>query len=303
MTITLQSILRDTIVYPYDTTTMKGLSDACQTYSSEISLDSFEACLLYLCQDIPFRGFVSQINSSVNKQLPDRVYRALAGYVITLAMENKDIPAEKKVLFSLAIRNVMVFSFTSTDPLIQKCISPNYYSPYETFWERQSKISDLPKTKLFPGVFNARTFNELGCTVDEVYPAIQVLAKQHARAVYYGAISQIKQQDGENEFCFASRVVDELLSYDWDYVDPNPVDTIKRTGLKSIKRMSLSQIKDILNNNDYEDDSFAASSVLLQYLYKGEFINLSEFKMNPLHFAIVLYFEWMYETLKENNNE
>lgn len=303
MATSLPSVLKGLTVFPYDTETMDSLSSACQSYSSEISLADFEGCLLYLCQGKCHENFVSSIKVKAGGSFPDRVYRGLAGYVVSLAMEDDNLSEQKKVLFSLVVRNVMVFSFTSTDELIKKCISPHYYVHYDKFWSAQTTIGNLPKSKLYPKIFTSDTFEHLGCTIDEVFPAIKILAKQSERADYYKTVAQIKQEDSEDDFAYAVRVVNEIQSVDWEYVDPNPVETLKKTGLKSVKRMTLEQIRIIVETDEMSTENFSPSSLLLNCLYKGDNTELSKQKLSPLHFAIALYYEWMFESLKERNNE
>lgn len=303
MAITLQSVLKGLTVFPYDTATIDSLSNACRSYASEISHTDFEECLLYLCQSKYNEDLVSSIEGETGKTFPARVYRGLAGYVVSLTMEDEDLPKQKKVLFSLIVRNVMVFSFSSTDELIKKCISSRFYIPYDEFWNEQATIGSLSKSKLFPQIFTSNTFNQLGCTADDIFPAIKILAKQHERNEYYGAVSQIKQEENEDDFAYAVRVVDEIQSRDWKYVDPNPIETLKKTGLKSQKRMTLEQIRSVVGANVRLTENFSPSSLLLHYLYNSDDIDLATYKMNPLHFAIALYYEWMFESLKESYNE
>ena len=303
MSTSLQSVLKEVIVFPYDTETMEALSNACQTYSDDISLDDFEACLLYLCQGKNHEGLVSSIEQEMGKTFPDRVYRGLAGFIVSLVMNNEELTEHKKVLFSLLVRNVMVFSFSSTDELIKKCISPQYYAPYDEYWTEMSTIGVLPKSKLYPKVFTSDVFDQLGCTVDEVYPTIQILAKQNERSEYYKAVSQIIQEENEDDFQYAVRVVNEVQAYDWEYVDTNPVETLKKTGLKSINRMPLGQIRNHVDIEDMVTEDFSPSSLLLRCIYKGIDNEVVDYTMNPLDFAIALYYEWMFESLKESNNE
>ncbi len=303
MSTSLQSVLKEVIVFPYDTETMEALSNACQTYSDDISLDDFEACLLYLCQGKNHEGLVSSIEQEMGKTFPDRVYRGLAGFIVSLVMNNEELTEHKKVLFSLLVRNVMVFSFSSTDELIKKCISPQYYAPYDEYWTEKSTIGVLPKSKLYPKVFTSDVFDQLGCTVDEVYPTIQILAKQNERSEYYKAVSQIIQEENEDDFQYAVRVVNEVQAYDWEYVDTNPVETLKKTGLKSINRMPLGQIRNHVDIEDMVTEDFSPSSLLLRCIYKGIDNEVVDYTMNPLDFAIALYYEWMFESLKESNNE
>ncbi len=303
MATSLRSVLKGLTVFPYDTATMDTLSSACQSYSNEISLSDFEGCLLYLCQGRCHENFVSSIEEETDRSFPNRVYRGLAGYVVFLTMGDENLSEQKKTLFSLMVRNVMVFSFSSTDELINKCISPQFYVYYDEFWNAQTTIGNLPKSKLFPKIFTSDTFDQLGCTADEVFPVIKILAKLNERAEYYKAVAQIKQVDNEDDFAYAVRVVNEIQSANWEYVDPNPVETLKKTGLKSMKRMTLEQIRNIVDTDELATEVFSPSSLLLRYFYNGDPTELATYKMNPLHFAIALYYEWLFESLKESNNE
>lgn len=303
MATTLRSVLKGLTVFPYDATIMDNLSHACQSYSSEISLADFEGCLLYLCQGKSHEDFVSSIEDEAGRSFPERVYRGLAGFVVSLTMEDDNLSEQKKVLFSLMVRNVMVFSFATTDELIMKCISPQFYAHYDEFWNEQTAIGILPKSKLFPKIFTSQAFDQLGCTADEAFPSIKILAKLNERAEYYKTVAQIKQEDNEDDFAYAVRVVNEIQSVDWEYVDPTPVETLKKTGLKSVKRMTLEQIRKFVDTDDVATKDFSPSSLLLHCLYNGNNTKLANQKMNPLHFAIALYYEWMYESLKDSNNE
>ena len=175
MATSLLSVLKGVTVFPYDTETMESLSNACQNYSSDISLDDFEACMLYLCQGISHDDFVSFIEDEIGMSLPDRIYRGLAGYVVALTMDDEDLAKQKKVLFSLVVKNVMVFSFSSIEEIVKNCISPQFYIPYDEFWVEQSAIGGLPNSKLFSIIFSSESFDHLGCTAYDVFPAIQIL--------------------------------------------------------------------------------------------------------------------------------
>ncbi len=303
MATSLQSVLKGVTVFPYEIETMDSLSIACQKYSSEISFANFEGCLLYLCQGKCYEDLVSSIEEGTGKIFPDRVYRGLAGYVVSLTMESEKLSEHKRVLFSLMVKNVMVFSFFSIDELIKQCISPQFYAPYDDFWNTQTSIGSLPKNKLFPKIFTSDTFDQLGCTADDIFPAIKILAKQNERANYYKAVSQIKQEEEEDDFVYAVRVVYEIQSRDWEYVDPNPAATLKKIGLKSHKRITLEQIRSVVDTDDLATEDFSPSSLLLHYLYKGDNAELATYKTNPLHFAIALYYECIFESLKKRNNE
>lgn len=299
MSISLPSVLKDVLIIPYDKETIDKLSDICQTYSCDISLDNFEACMLCLCQCVRHDGLVSLIENETQKSYPDRVFRALSGFIISQAMENEDLSNQKKVIFSLLIKNVMVFSFKSSDQLIKKCISPQYYTPFEEFRKTQTLIGDFKQSELYSKMLNARSFNELGCSEEDIFPIIQRLARENARASYYKEISQIRQEENEDDFSFSIRIVDKMRSFNWEYVDSNPVITLKESGLKTTKGMSLKQIKSHINPDDISGRKFSSSSILLRFLFTNDKINFSEYKMNPLHFSIALFYEWMFESLKE----
>ena len=303
MATSLQSILKGLMVFPYDNETMNSLSNACLSFSSGISLVDFEGCLLYLCEGICYEALISSIEEETGKPFPNRVYRGLAGYIVSLAMDDENLSEQRKVLFSLMVRNVMVFYFNSTNELIKKCISPRFYTHYDEFWNAQAAIGSLPKSKLFSKIYTSDSFDQLGCTVSEVFPAIKILAKQYERAEYYKAVSQIKQEENEDDFAYAERVVNEIQSRDWKYVDPNPAETLKKVGLKSLKRKTLKQIRSVVDTDGLSTEDFAQSCLLLRCIYCGDNIELATHKMNPLHFATALYYEWMYESLKERNNE
>ena len=303
MATSLELILRELTVFPYDTATMASLSKACQSYSSEITIADFEGCLLYLCQGKCYLSLISSIEEEVGKTFPDRVYRGLAGYVVSLVMADENLSEQKRVLFSLMVRNVIVFSFSSSDDLIKKCISPQIYALYDEYRNAQAAIGSLPKSKLFPKIYTSDSFDQLGCTVEDVFPVIKILAKLNERVKYYKAVSEIKQKENEDDFAYAVRVVNEIQSHDWEYVDPNPVETLKKTGLKSQKRMTLEQIRNVVDTDDLATEDFSPSSLLLHCLYNGDNTELATYKMNPLHFAIALYYEWMFESLMERNNE
>lgn len=303
MLTSLNSILKEVIVFPYNNEMIDTLSSVCQSYAKKISLRDFEACLLFLCQGKRHDGLVTLIEDKAQKVFPDRVYRALAGYIVLWAMVNNELTKQNKVLFSLMVRNVMVFSFTSSDVLVRQCISPEFYDPFDEYWSGQSEIGGLPKSKLFPKIFTSSTFDELGCTAEELYPALQFLAKQNERSVYYKSVSQIRKAEGDDDYSFAVSVVNEIQSYGWHFVDPYPVGTIMKTGLRALRRKTLAQIRDVIDIDKMSDYKYSASSILLRYLYNNDYPKLSGFKMNPLHFAIALYYELMFESIKECNNE
>ena len=138
MVLSLESVLKGLTVFPYETETMDFLTDACKAYSSKISLAEFEGSLLYLCQGRSYENLISAIEEETGKSFPNRVYRGLAGYIVSLTMEDENLSKQKKVLFSLMVRNVIRYAFDIQQIHLRSCRG-NYQS--STITQRLSNCS------------------------------------------------------------------------------------------------------------------------------------------------------------------
>ena len=129
----LKDILTEVLVFPYEQSVVDALSDACAKYVETIEIGQFENCVLHLCLDIPASNLIESITTQTGRIFPNRVYRALAGYVVGAAIEN-DSDEDDKVVFPLALRNAMKAKTDDADGIICKAIDPAVFGAVEDYW-------------------------------------------------------------------------------------------------------------------------------------------------------------------------
>ena len=117
----LKNILTEVLVFPYEEDVVSALEEACTQYAEEIELGQYEDCVLHLCMDIPAADLIQSINTATGRKFPNRVYRALAGYVVGEALSTVS-DEDDKVMFPLALRNVMKAKTDNANGIINKSI-------------------------------------------------------------------------------------------------------------------------------------------------------------------------------------
>lgn len=298
----LKNILTEVLVFPYEQDIVTSLEDACSKYVEEITLSSYEDCVLHLCLDIPAVEMIQKINKQTGKKFPNRVYRALAGYVVgeSLAIVTDD---DDKVMFLLALRNVLKAKTDDADGIISKSIDPASFASVESYWATHNVIPSLRGRDIVTTVFDTTTWAQTGLDIEDCYTDIQALAKFYCREQFKQKYSTMKVSNNQDIYVFANHVADEIASQDWLFTAENPGQTLKDMGIKG-SAISLYSIKTkIRGGQNVINDDIEAVSVYRRYLYANDYEELGTKRISPLNFAIAIFYESLYERLKSENYE
>lgn len=299
----LNDILTEVLVFPYEKGVVDALTDACSTYVETIELDQFEDCVLHLCLDIPATDLIKHVNTQTGSKFPNRVYRALAGYVVGESLDN-DSDEEDYVVYPLALRNAMKAKTDDADGIISKTIDPACFTAVEDYWADNTIIPSLCDSNLVSSeMFDKSTWGETGFDVEENFDDLQALAKFYNREQYKKTFTGRKPSDNQDIYVFAYQVAKEIAEQDWLFTAEDPVKTLKSMELKG-PAISLSNIKSRIRGNDATvNDDVESISVFRRYLYADDYVELSSNRISPLNFAIAIFYEQLYERLKSMKYE
>lgn len=298
----LNDILTEVLVFPYEKGVVDALTDACSTYVETIELDQFEDCVLHLCLDIPATDLIKHVNTQTGSKFPNRVYRALAGYVVGESLDN-DSDEEDYVVYPLALRNAMKAKTDDADGIIRKTIDPACFAAVEEYWEKNINIPSLDGEDIVITIFNYETWADTGLEVEDTFGDIQALAKFYNREQFKKTFTGRKPSDNQDIYAFAYQVAKEIAEQDWLFTTEDPVKTLKSMELKG-PAISLSNIKSRIRGNDATvNDDIESISVFRRYLYADDYVELSSNRISPLNFAIAIFYEQLYERLKSMKYE
>lgn len=298
----LNDILTEVLVFPYEKGVVDALTDACSTYVETIELDQFEDCVLHLCLDIPATDLIKHVNTQTGSKFPNRVYRALAGYVVGESLDN-DSDEEDYVVYPLALRNAMKAKTDDADGIISKTIDPACFAAVEEYWEKNINIPSLDGEDIVITIFNYETWADTGLEVEDTFGDIQALAKFYNREQFKKTFTGRKPSDNQDIYAFAYQVAKEIAEQDWLFTTEDPVKTLKSMELKG-PAISLSNIKSRIRGNDATvNDDIESISVFRRYLYADDYVELSSNRISPLNFAIAIFYEQLYERLKSMKYE
>lgn len=298
----LKNILAEVLVFPYEQAVVDSLETACQKYVEDLTLGQFEDCVLHLCLDITAYELVQSVNTQTGRKFPNRVYRALAGYVVGEALSTVD-DKDDKVMFAMALRNVIKVRDEQADGIIKKSIDPSYSSIVEEYWATNNTLSSLVGKGIVTSIFDKDTWADTELEIEKTYDDIKTLAKYYCRTVFEKKYSAIKQPENQDIYRFAYNVANEIASQDWMFASENPIKTIKALGLKS-SAVALNTIKSrIINAVQIITDDIDSMSVYRRFLYVNDYPEVGNRHINPQNFAIAVFYELLYERLKAENYE
>lgn len=299
----LKDILTEVVVFPYEQSVVDALTEVCSKYVETIEIEQFENCVLHLCLDIPASDLIQSITTQIGRKFPNRVYRALAGYVVGEALDN-DSDDDDKVIFLLALRNVMKAKTGDANGIISKTIDPSCFMAVENYWANNTLIPSLCGSDLVSsGIFDKSTWDETGLDVEENFGNIQVLAKFYNREQFKNTFTERKHSDNQDIYAFAYQVAIDIAAQDWLFTIENPVKTLKSLDLKG-SAISLSHIKSKIRGNDSTvNDEIESVSVFRRYLYADDYVELGSNRISPLNFAIAIFYEQLFERLKSEKYE
>lgn len=299
----LKEILTEVLVFPYEQSVVDALADACSKYVETIEIGQFENCVLHLCLDIPASELIESISAQTGRKFPNRVYRALAGYVVGEALDN-DSDEDDNVVFPLALRNAMKAKTGDADGIISKTIDPSCFTAVEKYWADNTIIPSLCGSDLVSSeIFDKSTWGETGLDVEENFGDLQTLAKFYNREQFKKTFTERKPSDKQDIYAFAYQVAKEIAAQDWLFTAESPVKTLKSLELNG-SAISLSNIKLRIRGNDgTANDDIESISVFRRYLYADDYVELGLNRISPLNFAIAIFYEQLYERLKSEKYE
>lgn len=298
----LKDILIEVLVFPYEQSVVDALTDACSKYVETIEIGQFESCVFHLCLDIPASDMIQSITTQTGRKLPNRVYRALAGYVVGEALDNVS-DEEDKVVFSLALCNVMKVKTDDADGIISKTIDSACFAYVEDYWKENIAIPALEGDDTVSIICENDTWAETGLDIENIFGSIKSLAKFYNREQFKKTFAERKPSDDQDIYAFAYHVAKEIATQDWLFTSESPVQTLKSLELKG-SAISLSKIKSRIRvNGDTGNDDIESISVFLRYLYADDYVELDSNCISPLNFAIAIFYEQLYERLKHEKYE
>lgn len=299
----LKDILTEVLVFPYEQSVVEALADACSKYVETIEIGQFEDCVLHLCLDKPAVSLIESIDTLTGREFPSRVYRALAGYVVGEALDNSR-DEDDNVVFPLALRNAMKAKTDDADGIISKTIDPASFAAVENYWAENIVIPSLCGKEIVSStIFENSSWGETGLDIDDSFGDIQTLAKFYSREQFKKNLVGRKPTDNQDVYDFANQMADEIAAKDWLFIVEKPVEIFKGLELKGTA-ISLSNIKLRVRGNDSTvNNDIESISVFRRYLYADDYVELGSIRINPLNFAIAIFYELLYERLKSEKYE
>ena len=298
----LTNILTEVLIFPYEQSVVDVLTEVCSSFVDAIEIGQYEDCLLHLCLDIPATDLIEYVNTQTGRKFPNRVYRALAGYVVgeALATVNDE---DDKVMFPLALRNALKAKTNDADGIISKTIDPASYYAVENYWAENIDIPSLSGKDLVSStIFDNSTWGDTGFDIDNSFADIQSLAKYYRREQFKKKFSDRKASDNQDVYAYALQVADEIAKQDWLFTAENPVTIFQSLDLKG-SAISLNNIKSRLLGDQDVDDDIGSVSVYRRYLYANDYEELGTRRVCPLNFGIAIFYELLYERLKTEKYE
>lgn len=293
----LTDILTEVLVFPYDEATVNILSKVCKTYVKKISLAKYEACVLHLCLDIPSTSFIKAINETTEHNYPTQVYRALAGHVVGLALSTNQKGVDK-LLYPLALRNVLKCYQPSSAGIINKCIDSSCFDPIENYWRKHAEIPAIEPSDLFTELYDKDSWADSSLEIEEHFENIKSLAKYFCRSEFEKYYTTKTLQDNQEVYTFMNNVAQDLTSRNWLYVAEDPVKIFKNFHISG-GPATLSTIKNRLRGmDDNTNTNIEKTSIFRRFIYSNDYQDIGQKRVSPLHFGIAVFYELLYECLK-----
>ena len=298
----LIDILTEVLVFPYDETTVNSLSEACETYAEEISLAQYEACVLHLCLDIPSTPFINAIYETTERTYPTPVYRALAGHVVGLVLSANQEGVDK-LLYPLALRNVIKCYQPSSAGIINKCIDSSCFDIIEKYWREHAEIPAIEASDLLTELYDKDSWSDSSLEIEDQFENIKSLAKYFCRSEFEKYYSTKDLQDNQDAYTFMNKVAHDLTSRDWLYVAEDPVRIFKDIQINRA-HATLSNIKDrLVRMDDNTNINIEKTSIFRRFIYSNDYPEIGQKRVSPLYFGIAVFYELLYESLKSENYE
>lgn len=297
----LNNILTEVLVFPYEQEMVDSLKEACSQYVENVTLEQFEECVLNLCLDVVAKGLVESVNTHTNRRFPSRVYRALAGYVVGETLSALD--DDDKVIYTLALRNVMKVKTDDANGIISKCIDPACFSAVEDYWEENIVIYSLSGEETISAILDKAAWSETQLDINNVFDDIKTLAKYYCRMQFENKYAGKTVPNDMDIFLFAYGVANDMASQDWLFAPEKPVETLNNLGFDTTA-MALSSIKSRVASTQVSDgDEIEATSVYRRYLFANDYIDICSHNISAHDFAVAVFYELLYERLKADYDE
>lgn len=298
----LTNILTEVLVFPYDEASVNRLSEVCKTYAEEISLREYEACVLHLCLGIPNTSFMQVINEATERIYPVPVFRALSGHVVGLALSTEQEGVDK-LLYPLALRNVLKCHQPSSAGIINKCIDSSCFDAIENYWHNHAEIPAIKSSDLLTQLFDKDSWVDSSLEIEEQFENIKSLVKYFCRSEFDKDYSCKTIQANHEAYTFMNNVALDLTSRDWLYVAEDPVKIFKNLHISG-GSATLSTIKSRLQGiDDKTNTNIEKTSIFRRFIYSNDYPEIGQKRVSPLHFGIAVFYELLYECLKSENYE
>ena len=292
----LTDILTDVLVFPYDEATVNRLSEVCKTYTEEISLAQYEACVLHLCLDLPNTSFMQVINKTTEHTYPAQVYRALSGYVVGLALLT-DLADLDKLLYPLALRNVLKCHQPGSAGIINKCIDSSRFDAIEDYWCKHAEIPAIESSDLLTELYDKDSWADSSLEIEDQFENIKSLVKYFCRSEFGKDYAAKTLQANQEVYTFMNNVANDLTSRDWLYAAEDPVKVFKNLHVSG-GSATLSTIKTRLRGMDGNiNTNIEKTSVFRRYIYSNDYQEIGQKRVSPM------FFELLYECLKSEYYE
>lgn len=289
--------------------------ECCQKLIAEITVEKFEQMCMSFLFGKADRIITTEIMEvaaelSVSVRIPQALNKNVAQYIISAVFESEEVDNETKAECSLALRNVLLSLKSEQIHVPYPEHLKNGVEFYDNHYISMARIKTPNAFKLTPDILQADSMDDIqNIDLKDCFEEIQYYCRIYARKQYEKQMDSIAQkcQDIENSFEKAFYIAEELSNQEWDYVDENPIGSIKRLLTVRSSKVAMQRIKDKVTNSDVyiQQESIHASSILLQYMSSNQdSLNfLDDVKLSPIEFAVALYYEFVFELKQEENHE
>ena len=293
----------------------KIIWECCQELIAEITVEKFEdLCMSFLFgkddRIITTEIMEAAAEQSISVRITQALNKNVAQYIIGAVFESEEVDDETKAECSLALRNVLLSLRSEQIHVPYPDYLKNGVEFYDNHYNSIAKIKTPNAFKLTPEILQADSIDDIqNIDLKDCFEEIQYYCRIYARKQYEKQMNCIatKCQDIVNSFEKAFYIAEKLSNQEWDYVDENPIGSIKRLLTVRNTKAEMRHIKDEVTNGDVynQPETIHASSILLQYLTSNQnsLSVLDNVKFSPLEFAVALYYEFVFELKQEDNYE
>jgi hypothetical protein len=309
----LENIIGQCVIVPLSKEKINGINTVCKNYLTNASLAQLELCVEFYLFNKVNQVFKKDISTALTEQdikfsvLPSIVYRGIAGYVVylSLADDSSLLDVNEKERLSLYIKNYTLCLKVQHDSIPYPEILCKMFINSDNKREDESTIGEIDKQQL-DNIFSANDFEEIDITdKNTIFKEVKNLSQRVEKFEYEKLVTETAQEDTNNQFQMAfNSAVKVCVTPKWNYVDENPIKTLKKIIGNKRQEKTIHEIKQIISVANITYNANSRSSVLLRYLNnKDNIIDISNIKISCIYFAIYVYYELFLERLNRNTNE